>query len=187
MSAPLPGADSLFETPRLRCRPCRESDLAALLAVYGDARAMAGVDDGEPLSAEDCARWLQITQDNDRRQRSGMLALVSRESGEVAGFCGLVQPDAADEVELKFALLRSQWGQGLATEMLPALLDWGLQRHGFARVSAICVPENTHARRVLEKAGFCYVEMRAEDDGRLMDVLAWQAGPALPAAADGVH
>lgn len=176
-------ATALFSTPRLFARHCLEADLPALLAVYGDAAAMQGVDDGEPLSEADCARWLQITLENARRQRSGMLALVSRQDGGVLGFCGLLQPEGETEVELKFALLRSHWGQGLAGEMLPALLDWGWHWHAFARVVAICVPENTAARRVLEQAGFRYTEMRAEDDGRLMDILTWQARPGSAATA----
>jgi RimJ/RimL family protein N-acetyltransferase len=40
----------VFETRRIRVRKWRESDLNAMLAVYGDREAMQWVGDGEPIS-----------------------------------------------------------------------------------------------------------------------------------------
>lgn len=178
MSTPLPQNGPLFATPRLLGRCLQEQDLPAMLAVYGDELAMQGMDDGEPLGEEDCARWLALTQENYRQQRSGLLALVRRGSGDVVGFCGLLRPEGEAEVMLQFALRRDCWRQGYASEMLPVLLDWGEHWFGFSQVIAINAPENTVARRVLEKAGMRYIEMRAEDDGRLMDAYVWNAEPA---------
>jgi len=50
-------------------------------------------------------------------------------------------------------LARSAWGQGLASELVQASLDFARER-GVGLVSAFARPENLASCRVLEKAGF---------------------------------
>ena len=166
----------LFETERLRCRRWAARDLAALLAVYGDAEAMRWVGDGRPLTEADARRWLTVTHDNYVRRGYGMFALEERQrAGDVIGFCGLVHPGGQAEAEVKYALRRTHWGQGLATEAVRGLLAYGAARHGLVTIIATVAPDNVASLRVLAKAGLTPERLRTNDDGTRTQVLAWRA------------
>jgi ribosomal-protein-alanine N-acetyltransferase len=87
-----------------------------------------------------------------------------------------------------------QIGQGYATEMVSAMLDWALAARpeglGIHRVQAAVIPENERSRRVVEKLGF-RLEGRAKGyiriDGtwRDHDLYAKLAEEHFPPAAEG--
>lgn len=156
----------LFETPRLRCRRWRLTDLDRLYAVYADEEGARWVGDGTPITWDECRRWLEVTAHNYRERGYGMFALEDRASGEVVGFCGLVHPGGQVEAEIKYAFLRSHWGRGLASEMAPALLDHGRRCHGLEQIIATVAPENRASQRVLEKAGLTFAGDIVDDDGQ---------------------
>lgn len=165
----------LFSTPRLLCRHWRAEDLDALHAVYSDPEAMRWVGDGVPITRAACEAWLDVTQTNYNTRGYGMFALEYIDSGAVAGFCGLVHPDGQVEPEVKYAFMRSNWGLGLASETIPALLVHGHEKHGLARIIATVAPENLASQRVLIKAGMRLVEQRQGDDGSLDNLYEWLA------------
>lgn len=167
--------DSLFETPRLRCRRWKASDLAPLFAVYGDAEGARWVGDGRPITVAQCEAWLRVTDDNYRLRGYGMFALDARSTGQVIGFCGLVHPGGQVDAEVKYAFLRSHWGLGLASEALPSLLAYGAARHDLTQVIATVAPGNLASQRVLAKAGMVEVALRDNGDGSKTQVYAWQA------------
>ncbi len=84
-----------------------------------------------------------------------MLAVERKGTGDVIGYCGLVDSEAgpASEPELAFELLRRVWGQGYATEAASAVLDWA-RASGRERLWATVWDWNTASRRVLAKLGF---------------------------------
>ncbi len=165
----------LFETPRLRCRRWRITDLEALFAVYADEEGARWVGDGTPITWDECQRWLHVTARNYRERGYGMFVLEDPGSGAVVGFCGLVHPGGQADAEIKYAFLRSHWGRGLASEMAPALLAHGHQRHGLSWVIATVAPENLASQRVLEKAGMIYARDILDDDGQPTRVYHWSA------------
>ncbi|MCB0132961.1 MAG: GNAT family N-acetyltransferase [Caldilineaceae bacterium] len=174
----------LFETTRLIVRQLDARDLDAMLAVYGDADAMRWVDDGQPITYAECVHWLEVTDRNYATRGYGMAAIELRATGEVIGFCGLVHPGGQPEAEIKYALRRAVWGQGIASEVARGMIDYGARTFDLAEIIATVAPENGASRRVLEKAGMRHVETRRDDDGGLTDVLLWRrAAPPSAAAA----
>jgi len=150
------------------------TDLDALLAVYGDADAMRWVGDGKPLPREGGEEWFRVTEANYRTRGYGMFALEERDTGGVAGFIGLVHPGGQEEAEVKYALLRSRWGRGLATEAVRALLSYGWEAHRIRRVIATVAPANVASRRVLARAGMHEIEPRRGADGSVVLVYEWR-------------
>jgi RimJ/RimL family protein N-acetyltransferase len=170
----------LFETPRLIGRRLQSDDLNALIRVYGDADAMRWVGDGEPLDERECARWLEVTAANYRLRGYGMSALVARDSSRVIGFCGLVHPNGQEQPEIKYALEREHWGQGLATEAARAMLAYGAAAHGLRSVIATTDPDNKASHRVLEKAGMNVAGLHQHDDGGRTLMFCWGADASAP-------
>lgn len=176
-----PAEPLLFETERLRARLLTPADADALHAVYGDADAMRWVGDGQPLDLATCQRWIGVSQRNYARRGYGMSALELRSTGAVVGFCGIVHPGDQPHAELKYAFVRAQWGQGLATEVAQAMLAYGARAHRLYEIIATAAPDNAASRRVLAKAGMQHVDSHRYDDGSSTELYLWRDG-VTPAA-----
>lgn len=168
----------VFETPRMRARHWRRSDFDAIHAIYADPVAMRWVGDGLPITVHDMQRWFEVTETNYATRGYGMFALEDRGSGQLIGCCGLVHPGGQAQVEVKYTFLRSVWGRGLASEMLPALLRHGHACHGLDRVIATVDPDNLVSQHLLRKAGARDLAPRLEEDGTTTLVFEWVASTA---------
>lgn len=76
--------------------------------------------------------------------------------------------------EIGYDLLYAQWGKGLMTETIHALLRWGFEHMGLNRVEADVTEGNMASIRVLEKCGFAHEGTRRKrffHDGRYLDHL----------------
>lgn len=178
-----PTPERVFQTERLAVRRWRDSDLTALLAVYGDAGAMRWVGDGKAITHEECVHWLAVTRANYAKRGYGMFAVEERASAQVIGFCGIVHPGGQAEPEIKYAFLRSHWGLGLATEAVTALVRYGADVHGLRHIIATTAPENVASHRVLLKAGMERGELRDNGDGSRTQLFHWRVAAASAAAS----
>lgn len=167
------GEDVLYRTERLTVRRLGPGHVSDLVAVYGDRETVRWVDDGEPLSLEEAERWIEVTERNYRLRGYGMAALTLTDTGEVVGFCGIVRPGGQEEDEVKYALLRSRWGQGLATEAVEGMLAHGARRLGLEEIIATVAAENDASLRVLHKVGMEPLGEREEEDGSITRILRW--------------
>lgn len=152
-------------TARCTVRRMTEDDLPALLAVYGDPETVRYVGDRVPLSPEQCRRWLEVTTTNYAARGYGMYAIVPTAGGEAIGFCGIVHPGGQPTPEIKYAFRRDLWGQGLASEIVPALLAHGFGALGLERIIATVHPENAYSVRVLEANGMRHEGTATHEDG----------------------
>ena len=134
------------------------------------------IGDGKALDLSQCEHWIEVTHRNYTTHGYGMFALVSRESSSVIGFCGLVHPGAQIEAELKYALRRRVWGQGLASEAAVAMLAAASSKFGLHRVIATAAPENLASHRVLLNAGMQRGPVKRNGDGSDTHVFVWELG-----------
>ena len=176
----MPTPRTIFQTERLLVRHIDEHDVYAMFAVYSDPEAMLWVDDGKPIEWADCLRWVEVTERNYATRGYGMSALVLRESGATIGFCGIVHPGNQPDPEVKYALLRAHWGQGLATEALLGMLAYAERDLELSHVIATIASQNSASQAVVKKAGMAWLEQRREEDGSAIEVFAWHA----PSQAD---
>lgn len=78
----------------------------------------------------------------------------------VIGAIEVVEKDAIrSEATLGYVLGRSYWNQGFMSEALGLVLSY-LEDEGFVLFKAECLKENIASQRVLEKAGFSFLEER---------------------------
>ncbi|MEW5847527.1 MAG: GNAT family N-acetyltransferase [Myxococcota bacterium] len=159
--------DFLLRTPRLLLRPHRPDDAPFMVELNADPEVVRYTGDtafGRLAEAEEVIALL-MRQYAERRM--GRFMVVERESGQRLGFCGLkLLPDG--EVDLGYRLLRSAWGQGLATEASRACLDYGFGELELRRIVADVMPQNSASLRVVAKLGFTLEGPRHEDG---MDLL----------------
>ena len=159
-----PGSKVLLQTGRLVLRPWRVAEAVVQRELWTERDARVPphrrIDaDGHPTVAD-----LEDSIRNDKVWSTGLLALQHKDSGQVIGYCGLVDSGrgSQDEPELAFELLRRAWGQGYATEACLAVLDRA-RASGYQRLWATVWDWNTASRRVLAKVGFSETERREVD------------------------
>lgn len=73
--------------------------------------------------------------------------------GQVVGRVALTVDRANGTASLGYGILRSCWGQGIATEAARAVLDYSFEAFELAKVGARVDPRNLASVRVLEKLG----------------------------------
>lgn len=155
----------VFETDRLRVRRWRRSDADSIQAIYSDPDVVRWIDDGNPISLEETESWLAITASNYEQRGYGMFTLDRRDTGEIAGFMGIVHPKGQPDAEIKYAFRRALWGQGLASELVAATVAYAAEALSLRDVIATVAPENRASQRVLLKSGFQFVEERIDEHG----------------------
>lgn len=146
-----------IETARLRLRMFDWDDLDALSCIAKDADVMRFIGCGRPLTREETHANLASIISAFRRRGFGRWAVIWKETGTLAGYCGLSHGDAAVGVELAYMLARGEWGKGLATEAARACLRYGFERLNFGAISALTRPENLRSRRVMERLRMRFV------------------------------
>jgi [ribosomal protein S5]-alanine N-acetyltransferase len=161
---------TVFETARLRIRHLLPSDAEALFAICRDPVTMQWMGDGQPLSFEQCQKWIEISQRNYASHGFGVSAVELHGQPGMIGFCGLVYaPDSAIP-EIIYAFGPSWWGHGYASEVATAMLAYGFAHGGLNRIMATIDPQNLGSCRVVEKAGMHFERSETDTDGLPMQV-----------------
>ncbi len=143
----------VLTTPRLTVRQFTTADAAELHGICGDRRTMRYVGDGMVLSRPRCAEWIAESLADYATRGHGAWALHVADDESMAGYCGIVAARRRADPEIIYALRPALWRRGLASELVPALLDHGFRTCGLQRLVATVRPENHASVRVLEKAG----------------------------------
>lgn len=145
-------------------------DVLALHSIYGDRETVRFVGDSEPLTREDCERWVDVCAKNYATRGYGLNMVVDRANGDVIGGCGVVHPNGRVDPEIKYALRRDRWGQGLASELVPAMLHQGFEEWKLAKIFASVDPMNRASIKVLERSGMRHLRDEFNEDGA---ITAW--------------
>lgn len=152
-------------TPRLRIRPLRLEDAAALLAVYGDAEVMRHLTPDVPTTIADAEVWVRdkITLYETDAGLS-LWAVELRETSQVVGDVGLQHEDYGwgPEIGIGGRGSRAFWRQGLGVEAAGACIDAGFATAGFARIFAETGPDNIPAQQLLNRLGMRHVTENRE-------------------------
>jgi RimJ/RimL family protein N-acetyltransferase len=144
-------------TPRTLLRPWTSDDLDPFVELSLDTDVMKYIGDGKPKSPEAArSTFAQFPQSWDENG-FGLLAIERLDTGEFAGFTGLLIPDFLPEilpaVEVGWRLTRSSWGLGLGSEAAGAMVDWAFESLGLERVVSVIQVENVRSQRLADRLG----------------------------------
>jgi ribosomal-protein-alanine N-acetyltransferase len=143
-------------SPRLTYQRLSAENLDAFHALAIDEHIRRYLIDGEIVDLAWCDEQRAASDALFAERSVGIwLAAPVATPDEPLGFCGFIRfPETGPEPQLLYALLPAFTGQGYATEMASALVDY-VRAHTSAReiISAVDEP-NIASCRVLEKLGF---------------------------------
>ena len=128
-----------------------DGDAESLVDLHSDAETMRFVRNGRPESrseVEELVRGYLLQQSVRTWAKWRLTDLDGRLIGR-AGFGG------EDDLRgISYLIARPLWGQGLATEVSAALVEWHLSNAPHAQLRALVALGNDASVRVLEKVGF---------------------------------
>ncbi len=150
-----------IETERLLLRPPRAGDGVALHGALVESltelrRFLASL----PWVA--CEQTLASAETYCRKSQANFLLrtdfpflIFERESGLLAGACGLHRPDwNTPKVEVGYWCRSSRLGRGLVSEAVEALVGYAQDHMKAVRVELVTDEENTASRGVADRCGF---------------------------------
>ncbi len=152
-------------TPRLLLRELDWHDFEAIHSWSVDPEVVKFMDWGPNTREQTKAHLQQAVGEQHAAQPARYELAICRKQdpGSCLGTVALVLTNALHgEASLGYTLSRSHWGQGVMTEAVSALLDWGWSTLGLHRIWATCSVENTASSVVLQRVGM-------EQEGRLRD------------------
>lgn len=142
----------LLETERLYLRDWVPDDWKRYKPLATDPRVLKYIGHGEPSTDERIKRFVCGGIEKAKTRGWILWPVIHREDAELIGFCGFGDGFPPD-VEMGWRLRPEYWGQGLATEIARAVMDYGWQRFRFDRLVSVIHPENKASIRVAEKLG----------------------------------
>ncbi len=158
-------------------RPFREDDFAAASELGQDKATARWV---PALPAADGAAVVAFFEECRRAGELLHLVIADRIGDAYLGEV-MAAPSEHRVAELGVGVVPAARGRGLATEALRLLAEWALGALGHARLQVFVAPENVHALRAAEGAGFRregLLRSYWESDGARLDAVVLSLLPA---------
>ena len=155
----------ILETKRLVLRHVVPGDIDALFAFYSDPDVVKYIPDA-PRTYEETREELEwFLNGHPKFPELGLWATIHKESGQFIGRCGLLPwtIDGQQEVEVAFALAKSYWGQGLATEAAQHIAQYAFEHLQIPRLICVIDHDNQASINVATKIGMSF-EKEARDE-----------------------
>jgi ribosomal-protein-alanine N-acetyltransferase len=158
---------TILDTRRLQLRHFVLADLDQLFAFYSDPEVVKYIPDA-PRTHEEAKEELEwFMNGHPRFPELGLWATISKETGQFIGRCGLLPwvIDGQQEVEVAFALAKTYWGQGLATEAARSIVQYAFEHVHVSRLICLIDHDNQGSIRVATKLGMTFEKESRDEYG----------------------
>jgi RimJ/RimL family protein N-acetyltransferase len=166
----------VLETDRLLLRHFTLHDAAFIFRLLNEPSFIQNVGDkGVRTLEQACGYLLEGPIKSYQTYGHGLYLVVLKESHQPIGMCGLLKRDQFDEVDLGYAFLPEFWSKGFAFESASAVVNFGLNVLGRAKMLAIVSPGNAASIKVLHKLGFAFSQnLRMQPESPELALYEWQ-------------
>ncbi len=139
-----------LRTRRLVLRPFEPNDVEDVLAYANDPEWSRFLSVPRPYSIEDAREFVDRSVSIDWQEEP---AFAIEYDGAVVGGIGFHIDSPNSRGMLAYSIARAYWNQGLMTEAAAAVVDWGFDQLGLAKIYSFADVENVGSWRVMEKVG----------------------------------
>lgn len=148
------GPQPTLPTPRLLLRPYQPEDAAATAAAFGTAEvARTTLRIPHPYEPRRAGEFIATATLGWANGTCAVFAGIDRGTGEIVSSAGLTIEPEHRRADLGYAIRPDYWGQGYATEIATALLEFAFVDLDLERVHASTFLVNPASARVLDKIG----------------------------------
>ncbi|MEQ2528394.1 GNAT family protein [Bacillaceae bacterium CLA-AA-H227] len=145
----------VLETKRLILRKVTKEDAEDMLKYLSDEVVMKyyGLEPFKTIDdAMDEISWYLSLFENKTGNRWG---ITLKGKGAMIGSCGFHNKVSQhSRTEIGFELSREYWGEGIASEAIKAILQYGFEHMELNRIEALIEPPNLPSQKLVEKQGF---------------------------------
>ena len=143
-----------LETERLWLRQATQEDAEAIFAVFSDANVTQFHDLDTFTHVDEAIGVVERRAKGFETGRGIRWGIAHKPSNCLIGSCGFTWDKEANAAEVGYELASQFWRQGIMSEALRAILNYGFEVKGVQFVVAEVMLENVASRRLLEKFGF---------------------------------
>lgn len=165
----------ILQTERLILRPWAERDIDTLPEIANDRDIWRNLRDvfPHPYTREAAENWVKLCQSLETRH-----PFAIEYQGRAIGGIGFnfFEDVHRHSAELGYWIAKAHWGQGLVTEAVRKIVEYGFQNLNLERIFAETYAWNPASGRVLLKAGFEYegrLRHHVFKDGQFVDLLLY--------------
>lgn len=146
-----------LETERLSLNAFSREDMPEYFEILRDNEVQKYLGGGVPVFDEEphISNWLRNV--NDRllsRKIVFTWCVKEKTTGKVIGRIDLGGFVRKSTAEISYHFARNYWGNGIATEVVSRVTEFGIDELGLKRIQGLVRKENKASIRVLEKNGY---------------------------------
>lgn len=155
MSTYNPKEFPVLETERLILRAVYFTDCHRILEIFQNEEVMRYYGMFAITGMEGAIGLVEALQSTYHENRGIRWAAVLKDTGILIGTCGFHNHNVFHRrSELGYELDQAYWHQGYASEMLQAMLQYGVTQMNLHRIEALVYPENLPSQQLLIRNGF---------------------------------
>lgn len=105
-------------------------------------------------SIQDTKQFIDFVQYRYETEKVGPWGIEHKGTGKIIGSCSFVSWDSRQaRAELGYVLSKEYWNQGIMSEVIGRIIEFGFSELHLVRIEARCHPDNIGSARVMEKTG----------------------------------
>ena len=143
-----------LETKRLWLRQAIQADVEAIFSVFSDPNVTQFHDLDTFTHVDEAARVIERRTQGFETGRGIRWGIAHKPNNHLIGSCGFTWNEESSAAEVGYELASQFWRQGIMSEALRAILNYGFEVKEVKYVTAEIMLENVASRRLLEKLGF---------------------------------
>jgi ribosomal-protein-alanine N-acetyltransferase len=144
-----------ISTARLALREIQVADAPLIHALRSDEATNALIDRKNSEGIEDALAFIDIIQKNVAQNESIYWIICLKDSPDLIGtICYYNLDPAAEAGEIGYELLTEHRDQGIMSELLPRIVQYGFDEMKLKTITAFPSEQNIGSVRLLEKCGF---------------------------------
>jgi len=156
-----------IETKNLILRRIYPADSSAIFDILADVKVTEFYDDDAYTDIAQAGDQIEAWENGYKNRVCIRWGISQKDEGKIIGSCGFYGIHTWNErASFGYELARDCWRQGIMTEALSAMIDFGFIGMGLNRLDAVVMPGNIASIKMLEKLGF-------HKEGRLEEYEKW--------------
>lgn len=148
-------------TERLQLRPLALEHAAFILELMNSEGWLKNIGDRNVHTIEEAEKYLTKNYILHHQVHGfGFCAVHLKSDDTPIGTCGIMRRKGLEDIDIGFGLLPEFARQGYAFEAATAVMEYAKNELQLAKIVAITIESNQPSRRLLEKIGLTFAEMR---------------------------
>lgn len=143
-----------FETKRLLLRQATQNDVEAVFAVFSDPKVTQFHDLDTFSNLDEASRLIERRKKGFENGHGIRWAIANKQNNYLIGSCGFTWLKKINAAEVGYELKSQFWRQGIMSEALNVILQYGFSNREIQFIIAEIMLENVASKMLLKKLNF---------------------------------